>query len=278
MVIRQLNIDGKWTRRSEHIKLHPLFETNRKVFDDEIVFDIDVKDGFERQLVEGIIANNLSLDKYSYSVWDTSRSTHIHLRIKELRLYPKEARNVIRRLFIKKYAEKHYSKVDHRSEDCMIKDFNTIHNITKLKKRKVYEEKFETENIVPIDIKSELSSYYRLCDNVMPLIRKNYDLNNDLMLNYVLSNKIDRDGLRNAVLFKNIAIMLVNSSLDNEQIKTMCRRIADNCKGKKWHELYGWVKWCNRKILEGHNVKVNFRELNKFIKVHNLNINSYNET
>lgn len=270
MVLRQLNVNGKWTKRSSNIELHPLYETHRKILKREIVFDIDTHDRFERQLIEGTISNRLSVDKYCHSVWDTSRSTHIHLYIDELALYPKEARNLIRRLFIKKYAEDFLQFMDmNKSEDTVIRDFNSTHNKTKGKKTLVYEEKFNTINTIPFEIKNSVEFMFN--NKPIQVDLNKHDINSDLLLNYVLKNRIDKDGLRNSVLFKNIAIMAYNSSLTEAQAVILFKQVAGNCKGKKWNELHGWYKWCQRK----GKASINKVELNRFIKVHGLNINLY---
>ena len=61
------------------------------------------------------------------------------------------------------------------------------------------------------------------------------------------------------------------TSLDDKQIEELCKRISQNCEGTKWVQVYSWVLWCKRL----KTPRVNYRELNKFIKMQSLPLNLY---
>jgi len=87
-------------------------------------------------------------------------------------------------------------------------------------------------------------------------------LKNDQVLNYVLNNVIPEGTKRNAVLFKNLAIGLVRSGIDDNEIENYVDRIISNCPGKNKNEFLGWIK----KAKNGKISNYNRFEMNKWIE------------
>ncbi|AJF63102.1 MAG: hypothetical protein QT11_C0001G0977 [archaeon GW2011_AR20] len=76
----------------------------------------------------------------------------------------------------------------------------------------------------------------------------------DPFLQYVLNHKIPDGYERNAVVFKNIAPILVALKIDKE--KKLLQRIVDNCEGKTIGELMGWIKKARRGELHLNKLEI----------------------
>lgn len=134
---------------------------HRRIFINEVVFDIDCHIQEIYNPIWDRISTRLQQDNISHQAWHTSRSPHIHSYFEGLNLYPKEIRRVIKLLILKHYAQDDFKWIDKSkcSEDVMIRDFNSIHEITGKTKTLIYEflrknEDFEQKGFYKIKSKN----------------------------------------------------------------------------------------------------------------------------
>lgn len=85
----------------------------------------------------------------------------------------------------------------------------------------------------------------------------------DPLLNYVLTHELPNGMQRNAVVFKNLAPILVALKLDKNS--HIINKIISNCHGKKRAELEGWLKKARRGELH-----LNKYEINRWCKKHGI--------
>lgn len=110
-----------------------------------------------------------------------------------------------------------------------------------------------------------VDTYYKNF-NPPPTTMKGF-IGEDPVFNYVLNHKIP-DGLkRNAILFKNLAIALVQAELTDSDIREYAHRIVANCPGKHINEFMGWIKTIKRNPKEW---RYNYAEMNKWIEEVNV--------
>ncbi len=86
---------------------------------------------------------------------------------------------------------------------------------------------------------------------------------NDSLLSYVLTHKLEDGMERNAVVFKNLAPVLVALNLGND--KEILNKIIKNCPGKTLGELNGWIRKAKRGELH-----LNKNEVNKWCRRHGI--------
>lgn len=97
-----------------------------------------------------------------------------------------------------------------------------------------------------------------------------YDDLNDPLLKYVMSHKISISGFRNNVIFKNLAVLLVNCALSDSEINEYAKIIAKNCEHRP-QEIMGWVS----KVRQGKITSFNIAEINKMILKYKLPVELY---
>ena len=114
---------------------------HRRIFINEVVFDVDTHIRVISDKIHDFISSNLIKDNISHQVWDTSRSPHIHSFFKDMNLYSQEVRRDIRLLILKHYSGKYFNWIDKSkaSENNMIRDFGGMHEITGKPKTLIYE-------------------------------------------------------------------------------------------------------------------------------------------
>lgn len=253
-IITQSNLKGYYEKRHN---LDGEIYNHRKIAVNEIVIDIDIHARRISNEVVNAICSRLIADNLSYTLWDTSRSPHIHIFFKDMQKYPKEIRKQIRKEFLNHYCKgyAHYIDFAKCSENVMIREFNGLHE--KTGKRKVCIEQFKSDlNNVPAFIVDKVM-------NVPINERKpfNVPIKGELtaFISYCLNNRFDREGGRNQILFKNFAIAIYLLGIDLDKAKPYFKQLADNCKGKRADSLIGWYKWAEKK----KEVSVSFNELKR---------------
>jgi hypothetical protein len=92
-----------------------------------------------------------------------------------------------------------------------------------------------------------------------------YGIDLQFVLDYCLNHKIPDNLNRNAILFKNLVIWMVNSRLDDNKIKSYGKEIIKNCPGKNIREWTGWVSWARKQKRE-----INPWELNSLVEEFNV--------
>jgi hypothetical protein len=204
-------------------------------------------------------------DFKSFTVWKTgSRGCHISILIPKLKELPEEEREQIRLFFIKKYN----CDTTKKSDKTLVALEYAPHFKTGNHKS-LEGSRAEGINILPypdLPIQPQKKEIIQTVNNDW--------LKNDHLLKYVIENKIPDGTKRNNVLFKNLAIGLVQSGLTEEGIKEYAEKIVVNCEGKNINEFKGWVK----KAQEGKITEFNKIELNIWIDENLLPINKYQET
>ena len=256
-IITQSNLKGYYEKRH---KLNSEAYNHRKIAVNEVVIDIDVHNRKISNEVVNVICSRLIADNLSYTLWDTSRSPHIHLFFKGMQKYPKEIRKQIRREFLNHYCKgyEHYIDFGKCSEDVMIREFNGLHE--KTGKHKVCIEQFKSDlNIIPAFIVNKAMNkptYERKAFNV--------PIKSELtaFVGYCMANRFDKKGGRNMILFKNFAIAIYLLGIASGEALPYFKQLAGNCKGKREFSLIGWYKWAERK----KEVSIGWKELSPFYK------------
>lgn len=275
---------------------------HRQIFINEVVFDIDCHLPEVYDPVWDRISINLQNEKISHQCWFTSRSPHIHCFFKELQHYPEEARSLLKLTILRHYAKNDFKWIDKskRSSNVMIREFNSIHEVTKQKNLLTYEFQglnpinFRTYtsmfnsapetrfNQIPYNILQEFNLVWQSLNNIenVPRIEANAVTNlvekEQLVsfVDYCLSHRFDTEGTyKNAYLFKNIGIAVYRLGYSFEQAKDIGIRIARNCRGHTEQGILSWFKWCQ---VQRHKVNVNWREVSRWY-VNQLNIKTMEE-
>ena len=208
------------------------------------------------------VSAKLIHDKISHSIWK-ARTHKIHTFF-QLEKYDFNLRRAIRKAIVRHYAEPYTHFIDFGccSEKRMIRDFYSIHEVTKQQNLCVYDYGDGKLNKVP---KFILDRALRQ-SNILPQFTDTIKLPRDAettyanFIAYCLKIRFDKDCFRNQVLFKNIAIAVFRLQLNQEIAGKIFKQVALNCKDKKEQELQGWLKWCGQ---QKHLVKVNWDELKK---------------
>ena len=254
-------------------ELQTIKHNHIKIPINSVIFDIDCHLRVISDKIHDFISSNLIKDNISHQVWDTSRSPHIHCFFNGLNLYPKEVRRDIRLLILKYYSQDYFKWIDKSkaSEDVMIRDFNSIHEITGKPKTLIYEYVYPHNNqesplnALNSTILEQLRVLYHQHRKV-PDISQNSGSNAVLSLyqkkelmdfvDFCLNNTLIQDG-KKMYLSKNIAIAcLLLSYSYNERIR-IYHRVNQNSRSIILSNLIGWDKYFGKR----DNIKVNWGEV-----------------
>lgn len=226
----------------------------RELRKDEIVLDDD------ENLGEVILK---SLDETGYKkriVIESNRGNHVHLFFDNLSNLDEDVRKEIRKIIIRKFN----CDISKASEKGVI----SIEGKTHFKSGKVFDiiEKKEGLNHLNKEIIKQAENKVKKDKELAEIIQRDINFNNytrkDLLFRYITKNKIN-EGMRNLVLFKNIAVALVKQGLGDEVIKNLMKPIIDNnFSGKNIDEFIGWVKKVRRGEIDNYNIY----ELNNWAK------------
>lgn len=265
-IIVQSNLNGYHTKRrnlQDHILQCRCEANHRQIGVNEVVWDIDVKDKENCKCIAYTISTSLLRDDKSHSIWDTSRTYHIHSYF-QLSNYPKEVRKAIRLAIMRHYAYEYWHLIDKSkaSEDVMIRLENGKHEVTGLRNTLEFIEGHQNAiNPIPEEILKSVG--LRLSLDLKPKIDSVEVIGHILgqyaeFINYCQKTRFDVDGGRSMKLFKNIGIACFRIQLDETKVRSLSEQIGRNCKGKKLDEVYKWWKWCKK---QKHTLKVNWREV-----------------
>lgn len=228
----------------------------------ELLLDIESPDDLAKTV------KDVRQDFKTFTVWETgSRGFHISIFIPKLKELPVEKREQLRLHYIKKYGCDETKKSDKTLVALEYAPHFKTGNPKTMKGGRA-----EGVNILP---------YPDLPESCTPVIAPAAsksisapDVQNDPVLAYVLKNQIPDGTKRNSCLFKNLAILLVQSDLTEEQKDNYIETIVGNCPGKHKAEFLGWVK----KARTGKIAEYNKNEMNIWIDSNLLPINKYQET
>lgn len=254
MLYIQNFIPTRWTQEKNILDLTPkeIEECNlRKIFPDEIIIDIEEEAAALKHL-----ESTMELLQYSYKLWQTgSRGYHASMIFPELLYYSKKERNAIRKHIIKLFnADESKS-----SEDTWIqlegeKHFKINPELNKYKV--LVNNENRGENKLSFAIKTEIENLRKQAVYKPEIIEDFRDFTSSPFFKWVLETKIN-NGDRNNILFKNLAIALVKSGFNREQILTYANQIVNNCPGTSVSSFMGWVD----KAMEGELTDFNHFEL-----------------
>ena len=255
----QSNLNGYYTKRHN---LGEIVHNHRKIHINEVIWDWDLDNKDLDFQIMDFVSAKLIKDKISHSIWK-ARTHKIHAFF-ELEKYDFDIRKIIRKTIVKHYAEPYTHFIDFGccSEKRMIRDFYSIHEITKQQNLCVYDYGDGKLNKVP---KFILDMALRQ-SNIMPQFADTIKLHKDAektyadFIAYCLKTRFDKDGFRNNVYFKNIAIAVFRLQLSQEITDKIFCQITLNCKGKTIRDLSSWLKWSGQ---QKHLVKVNWDELKR---------------
>lgn len=264
--IVQSNITGSHTRRRtlhEHIEQCQCEANHRKIRVNDVIWDIDVPNKENNKKIAYAISTNLLVGNIAHSIWDTSRSYHIHSQF-NLSIYPLDVRKALRMAIMRHYALEYWHFIDKSkaSENVMIRMENGIHENTGQRNTlKFIEGDENTINPIPEEILRGVS--LRLSMDLMPKIEPVAVTGAILeeyaaFVNYCQKSRFDQDGGRSMKLFKNIAIACFRIGLDEVKVKALSEQVGRNCKGKKQDEVLNWWRWCKK---QKHNLRVNWGEV-----------------
>lgn len=222
----------------------------RTLWPSEIVLDIESMNykHIERKLM-----------KYDYRLWRSGgRGVHFHLTFPEMENYSQAMRTAIRKAFLKQFPGADQGKA---SENVMIQIEGKPHHRSGKTKTLLYDHSFTDGSIASLPSSIIRKAKETMAREYSPARIVSSDFAaNDPLLKFVLTHRIP-DGLnRNSVLFKNLAIGLVQSGLSDAELRPIIKNIIANCPGKSEAELQGWVRWARQEPRE-----YNKRELNAWI-------------
>lgn len=248
---------------------------HRKVHLTEVVFDIDVEEMKEGQKIMNHISKMMESEMIGHTVWDTSRSFHIHSFFPEFKLYSEEIRKMIRKQILIRYSGDYRETIDFQkiSEQVMIRLENGKHEITGLQKMCVYEYGNQELNKIPEIILNEVRNklaLLRKMDKPTPEKIENEWINADPLVRFCIDNEVPRGG-RNQILFKNLAIGMYLSGLNKPDALKYAELIIKNCPGKKFPAFKGWID----KAYKGEMLNYNILELNKWIMTKRIQVPLY---
>ena len=230
----------------------------RTIEKNEIVLDIDKVD--PKQVIDAVDSKGFSYKAYSH--YTDGRICHIHLIFPELKDFSDEEAQKIKKLFIER----------HGCDTHKVKDLIALEDKPHFKgqdrtTKRLVKSKDNGVNKLPVDI---IRMSHELPSPMMLNVVSDISLD-DPVLQYVLHNKMQESTERNNILFKNLAIMLVRSGLNDIDVKRYVNEIVNNCDGKTVGEFMGWIE----KAKKGEIDDFNKAELNKWIDRHNLSIPKY---
>lgn len=225
----------------------------RKSRPNEVIFDVENMEAVQK------VREKLEILQWPYEMWWTgSRGAHLSVLFENLGEFDLELRNRIRRYLIKdvgtdealsresqwlaleytphfKTGKEKYLFDKHAPEITMNKVSDKIIDYCK----ENIEEKTKSESNITLS-DNEFRDFYK----------------NDPYIKYALTNQII-SGERNNVLFKNLAIGLVRSGLERNEINKIIEAIVANCPGKNASEFHGWID----KVYTGEIVEFNRAEM-----------------
>lgn len=252
IVLAYDKISGKRWAESKEIKDCNDAEFNEinllRVLPNQIILDIENKDN----LLE--IENKLIEKGWGYQIWDTgSRGYHIYIEFDNLDILESGVRQLIRKYIISFFNADLSVGKDAQFVACpYAPHFKTTKPKTLLKD--AYKLNTIHEDVIKI-AQEENEALNKIKQNVTDDKFKDYL--QDPFLNYVLTKQI-KEGDRNNIVFKNLAIGLVKAGLDREDIVKIASRIVNNCPGKMLSEFMGWVdKALNGELNEYNKVEIN---------------------
>jgi hypothetical protein len=221
----------------------------RKTKKNEIIFDV------EEQLKVPSIRAKLELRDWKFEQWYTgSRGVHFSVLFENLAELDFDLRNRIRKYIISEIGT-----------DIRLATENQFLALEWAPHFKTTTEKtlFDTYN--------PTVSRNRIDDTIIDFCKKDLENNQiykqelvegddelkdflkDPYLHYVMNNTI-KDGERDSVLFKNLAIGLVRSKQTTpESLQAIVNKIASNCPGKSVGEFNGWIEKAFKNELTEYN-------------------------
>lgn len=276
----QSNLNGYYEQR---VKCNPenifsIEHNHRKIGIPEVVFDIDCHVRELSHQIKNSISSNLIQDNISHTIWDTSRSPHIHCYFEGLNLYPKDVRNTLKKIILRHYSKGYERWIDFlkSSENHMIRDFNCKHEVTgknKTMKECFYNSGKTLLNPVQGYIIEELMQTLNIKKEWQNKVRINQEGKEQLVLwlEFCLSHRFDKlNSGRSTIYYKNVAITLLLLSYNEVEVKEISKKISRNCLGTKEDEIYKWWKWFSTR--QNTEFNVNFHEIEKFLKSYGQNL------
>lgn len=247
---------------------------HRKININELVYDIDCHEDSISHEVWQKISDNLVQADISHSVWDTSRSYHIHVLFEDLFMFPYEVRNDIRKFLLQKYSKpyNHWIDMQLALESHMIRAFGSVHELTGKPKTLIYvypDINSHLNRITAINLNDFWERYKALnsginvknlgCNKVEGVLEQTYEtLKLQKFLDFCCRTTMHKQGmLKHMKLFKNIAIACFILGF-NEERKRIFKEVIGNCRGHKVSELEGWYKWC---CSRNRRLKVSWKEV-----------------
>jgi len=257
----------------QEIKEAYLREYNhRKIFINCVVWDIDCHLRVLSQRIWQDISFNLRKENISHSVWDTSRSFHIHALFGGLESYCKEDRKKIKLLLLEHYAKQHFIWCDKNmaNENMNIRDFNSVHELTGKRKELIFEFK-DKQFVNPIspDILSLFRQRHKnfdnnlvvgcgACNGLSEALQQSYKA----FLVFAQTTPFIRQGMgKNNLYFKNIAIAVYRLKIAEKEAMQIFKNVAMRCQPHKAENMANWLKWVKQ---QKHEVRVNWGEIRGF--------------
>ena len=250
-----------------------LVPNHRQIEKDEVVYDIDCEDRALAHKIMDKISARLCAEEIGHRIYDTTnRGYHIHIRFPHMKDFNQPIRTKIRTQLRLHYCEGFINFIDKQkdSDRNMIRLELSNHETTGKPKMVIYETKQSINNQLPLFIKEYLGEWKPEPKYETVKIDNEW-VNKDQLLQYCLSNKIP-EGRRNVVLFKNLAIGMLQAGLTQIEMSQLAKRIVANCEGKKVKEILGWVDYFKKKNSPSYNK----RELNRWLDLHSLSHLRYN--
>ena len=99
---------------------------------------------------------------------------------------------------------------------------------------------------------------YVECENNRKEAKTHGDISE--IVDYCMNNTIPDGTGRRKILFREIAIWMVENGMNGDEMKKMDEKITSNCPGRKKGEIVGWIDWVAR-----HKPKQNIKSLVWFV-------------
>lgn len=257
---------SQWKKkRKQHLYMGMLHEEARlrDVLRNEIVIEFDhVNNGTGKKMIAAV-KRNLSRDRITHEVYDhEGKSPHIHVLVKGLEKLTPEHRKHYKKSFIDKYvplAYKTYVDTTLCGEHLVALEYRP-HFKHKTPKLLVsgYDGKVNTlkKEFMPSTIPTVYPSQIHM---------GMFDIKKDRFFNYALNNQL-KQGFRNNILFKNVAIAMNNTGMTEKQKIKIARKIGENCLDRSTEgvvrEILAWCGWAK----QNNAMNYNTMELEKFMK------------
>lgn len=259
-------------------ELNTITHNHRRVGIPEVVIDIDCEErSLSRDIVD-FISSNLIKDGLSHSIWNTSRTYHIHMLFSGMEVFSQEQRKEIRKLMIKYYASKYLSFIDLGlcSELRMIREFNSLHEITGKPKELIFAyREDELLNLIPNHILNDFLLKHKLL-NESSIVKPSalnggssmlwQDYQN--LLNFVQKTAFLKTGMqKNNTYFKNIAIAAFVLGMQEQEARQIFKNVALQCRPHRADKMLNWFRWCKQQKKE---LSVNWKEIKMFYDRQNI--------